>query len=115
MHRNHPQRRIEVRTKGMIFGNMCFPHTTGFSQMAISYHYFRNAEEDPSDKIVHNVSEPSPTTVGALLCHPEWNPLKPANNNSRSDNSIERRTKNPGAGCRGQNRINRPCPGTNTC
>ena len=60
MHRNHPQTRIEVQTQDDP-GNMCFPHTTGFSRTAISPHRSRDPLKDPSDKIVHRASEPSPS------------------------------------------------------
>jgi hypothetical protein len=35
--------------------------------MAISPHRSRDPLKDPSDKIVHNASEPSPPTIGAPL------------------------------------------------
>jgi hypothetical protein len=39
---------------------LCFPHTTRSSQTAISSHCLHNTPKDPSDKIVHRASEPSP-------------------------------------------------------
>ncbi len=58
------------------------------------------------DKIVHNASEPSPPDRwGAIL----------TDSNSRSDNSVERRTSSQGSAVRDQNRIDRPNPCTNTC
>ena len=38
---------------------LCFPHTTRSFRMAVSARCLRNKPKDPSDKIVHRVSEPS--------------------------------------------------------
>ena len=48
------------------FGNMCF-RTHRHSRTAISPDCSRNPKKDPSDNIVHNVSEPSSPTVGGPL------------------------------------------------
>ncbi len=62
-----------------------------FSRMANSPHRACDASKDPSDKIVHRASEPSSPTVGAPPSTPEWFAFKPADSNSRSDKSAERR------------------------
>jgi hypothetical protein len=59
--------------------------------MAIPPNCSRNPQNDPSDKAPYRASEPSPSTVGAPSASPECNAFKPANNNSRSDKSAERR------------------------
>ena len=47
---------------------LCFPHTTRSFRMAVSSHCLRNPPKDPSDKIVHRASEPSPSNRwGAAL------------------------------------------------
>jgi len=69
---------------------MCF-RTHRHSRTAISPIAHAMGEKDPSDNIVHNVSEPSSPTVGVPLSQPEWFAFAQKNNNSRSDKSAERR------------------------
>jgi hypothetical protein len=45
----------------MILEILCFPHTIRLCQMAIPSHCSRNPPKDPSGKIVHRASEPSPS------------------------------------------------------
>jgi hypothetical protein len=59
--------------------------------MAVVPDCSRNPQKDPSNKVPYRASEPSPSTVGAPSASPECNAFKPANNNSRSDKSAERR------------------------
>ena len=108
MHRNHPQTRIEVRTTGMMFGNMCFPRPLdshpdkpggddpwGHAQhdrlrWPFPRNRLRSPLKDPPDTLVHNASEPSPPAVGRPFSGRMF-PFEPANSRSRSDNSAEQR------------------------
>jgi hypothetical protein len=69
---------------------MCF-RTHRHSRMAILPNRSRSSQQkDPSDNIVHNVSEPSSPTVGGPL-QLECKAFKRTSNHSRSDKSAERR------------------------
>ena len=63
---------------------LCFPHTTRSFRMAVSARCLRNKPKDPSDKIVHRASEPSPSN--------RWDATL-TSSNSRSDNSAEQRDR----------------------
>ena len=59
--RSHHAQKPSSGYKDDLLEILCFPHTTRSSQTAISSHCLRNPPKDPSDKIVHRASEPSPS------------------------------------------------------
>ncbi len=120
MHRNHPQESVVSFPSSVVRnnrrgnrqlsddspGNIYSAHNRIFSNRPLRRPLARSTEKDKFDKIVHNVSEPSPPAAGALSTQTAI---------PRSDNSAEQRISAPRSLVSGQSedcsrRTNSPEP-----